>query len=195
MQPAPYGSGNGLHKATSQRAWRSLCGPPTPAPPEAGLAGAAARRRCVACRVSVVEVEHYLYGGCVAGVLASIALAQISFAVPRTRRGRPLLVRAIDHHLGSCDYLRQAQRDLRARAQVLICVRGLLCDAHLPSRRQDAQPTQPHVGRTVRAESRRPRLLRVQELSDLGDAARPDARRALLACATRSNRRRAGNVE
>ena len=174
---APYGSGNGC---TRRRRNALSALPLRPAD-----AGAAEGRDWPAPRPETVRGMSRLRRGSqgtttVAAwrVVASIALARFlatrapkrSTSSVQARRPPPRQLRL--HHL------RQAQRDLRARTPVLVVVRGLLCDAHLPSRREDAQPTQPHVGRAVRAESRRPQLLGLQDVSDLGDAARPDARRA-----------------
>ena len=109
MQPAPYGSGNGLHKATSQRAVKSrgLCAPPTPAPPE-GQYWPAPRLgdRCVACRVSVVEVKMPLVTVAAWQVVASVALAHMSLPMCDAHRDADLDLfwcKLVDHHLGACD--------------------------------------------------------------------------------------------
>ena len=109
MQPAPYGSGNGLHKATSQRAVKSrgLCAPPTPAPPE-GQYWPAPRLgdRCVACRVSVVEVKMPLFTVAAWQVVASVALAHMSLPMCDAHRDADLDLfwcKLVDHHLGACD--------------------------------------------------------------------------------------------
>ena len=122
-------------------------------------------------RVSVVEVKAPIFG-CVAGCRFSL-LAQISFVTCRAPEEVDLsgAGSSTTTRVATAPPAPSSTRPTRPNAGACRRARSL-SDAHFPSRREDAQPTQPHVGRAC-ARNRGACSFSITRCPD-GDAARPD---------------------